>query len=105
MRRLIVSAVVAILAVGLVPVPASAGTTVTITGGGWGHGIGMSQYGAYGRALNGRSATQILQHYYTGAAVQTMPMPDAVRVGLLQGRGSISFESSAFVEGGGKLLF
>jgi SpoIID/LytB domain protein len=32
---------------------AGQGKTVVISGGGWGHGIGMSQYGAYGRALNG----------------------------------------------------
>lgn len=34
-----------------------------------GHGVGMSQYGAYGLAQNGWSATQILTHYYTGVAV------------------------------------
>ena len=26
-------------------------TIITIEGSGWGHGVGMSQYGAYGRAL------------------------------------------------------
>ena len=38
--------------------PAAAKTTVIVSGGGWGHGIGMSQYGAYGRAQNGDSAQQ-----------------------------------------------
>ena len=27
--------------------------SITIEGNGWGHGVGMSQYGAYGRALDG----------------------------------------------------
>ena len=42
-------------------------------GGGWGHGVGLSQYGALGQAQDGRSATQILQHYYTGTNVAEMP--------------------------------
>ncbi|HEU4916018.1 MAG TPA: SpoIID/LytB domain-containing protein [Acidimicrobiia bacterium] len=42
-------------------------------GGGWGHGVGLSQFGALGQAQDGRSATQILQHYYTGTTVESMP--------------------------------
>ncbi len=42
-------------------------------GGGWGHGVGLSQYGALGQAQDGRTATQILQHYYTGTSVTDMP--------------------------------
>ncbi|KAA3639346.1 MAG: hypothetical protein DWP92_04770 [Armatimonadetes bacterium] len=38
-----------------------------IEGGGWGHGIGLSQYGAYGMALDGFEADEILDHYYSGA--------------------------------------
>jgi SpoIID/LytB domain protein len=38
-----------------------------IEGGGWGHGIGLSQYGAYGMALDGFEAPDILAHYYSGA--------------------------------------
>jgi hypothetical protein len=44
-----------------------------VDGGGWGHGVGLSQYGAYGQALDGRNATQILQHYYTGTSLNNMP--------------------------------
>lgn len=43
---------------------------VTITTYGFGHGVGMSQWGANGMALEGRTAEQILQHYYTGAVVE-----------------------------------
>jgi len=54
--------------------PASAASTLYIRGGGYGHGIGMSQYGAYGYALNGWSYQQILAHYYTSTALgQTSP--------------------------------
>jgi len=92
--------VVALLAPGV----AHAARTVTITGGGWGHGIGMSQYGAYGRAQNGRSAPEIIRHYYTGVDVGARKMP-RVRVGLLQGRESISLTNSSFAGGSGKVIW
>src|SRR6476661_7781156 len=43
------------------PVP-----SVTFFGRGWGHGVGLSQYGARGRALAGQLAPAILAHYYAG---------------------------------------
>ncbi len=33
---------------------------------GFGHGVGMSQYGAYGMALDGYNYREILSHYYQG---------------------------------------
>ncbi len=78
---------------------------VTIKGRGFGHGLGMSQYGAYGRAMKGRSSTEILEHYYTGAQVQEVAMPSYVRVGLLQGQSSISLSSLAATAGGGAATF
>jgi len=48
------------------------GTTVTFTGAGWGHGVGLSQYGAYGAARDGWTATEIIEHFYVGASVATM---------------------------------
>jgi stage II sporulation protein D len=48
------------------PPVADAATVHEIRGAGWGHGIGMSQYGAYGLALNGRDHREILAHYYRG---------------------------------------
>ena len=59
---------------------AEAQTTATnfeFEGGGWGHGVGMSQWGAKGRADAGHSAAQILQAYYqntqlTGRALGTV---------------------------------
>lgn len=41
----------------------------TYNGAGWGHGVGMSQYGAYGMALEGYTSKQILEHYYKPAKV------------------------------------
>ena len=35
-------------------------------GKGYGHGVGMSQWGAQGMALGGKSAEEILKHYYLG---------------------------------------
>ena len=36
---------------------------------GYGHGVGMSQYGANALAKEGYSAEEIVQHYFSGAAV------------------------------------
>jgi SpoIID/LytB domain protein len=44
---------------------ASGLVTVTVTGHGYGHGRGMGQYGAYGYALQGWNAQQILSYYYS----------------------------------------
>ncbi|HET7482308.1 MAG TPA: SpoIID/LytB domain-containing protein, partial [Actinomycetota bacterium] len=93
------------LAFGIVSADAaSARTTVIIDGGGWGHGIGMSQYGAYGRALRGDSAKKILQHYYSGSDVATRDM-SFIRVGLLQGRTEITASSAPMSAGGGLVVF
>ena len=46
--------------------PEGRATTVTFTGKGYGHGVGMSQYGALGRAQSGQSFRQILGFYYPG---------------------------------------
>ncbi|MFN2490205.1 MAG: SpoIID/LytB domain-containing protein [Actinomycetota bacterium] len=105
MRRLAVCALAGALIAALVPAGAQAKRTVTIRGRGWGHGIGMSQYGAYGRALKGRGARQILTHYYSGAHVRKARMPRRVRVGLLQSRGAIHVTSQARTGTGGRVVF
>ena len=79
---------------------------MTITGGGYGHGIGMSQYGALGRAKQGKSAEQILEHYYSSSQVGTGSIPATVRVGLYPAygtsTGTVSFSSSK-LGGSGRL--
>jgi len=42
------------------------GSKITITTYGNGHSVGMSQWGANGMAAEGKTATQILKHYYSG---------------------------------------
>ncbi len=66
------SAVVRVTTPPPTPIPAN----FTINGSGWGHGIGLSQAGAYGQAREGRTAKQIVTHYYTGTAVT--PIDDSV---------------------------
>jgi stage II sporulation protein D len=58
----------------LVPA-ATAGAAVrnVVKGAGFGHGIGMSQYGAYGYALEGARFERILAHYYKGTEMETAP--------------------------------
>jgi SpoIID/LytB domain protein len=63
--------------------PTILGSTVRFYGRGYGHGVGMSQYGARGRALEGQSATGILAHYYRGATSGTLDPAPAIRVLVL----------------------
>lgn len=41
-------------------------------GGGWGHGVGMCQHGAIGMASRGKSAADILRHYFAGSRVEKL---------------------------------
>lgn len=53
--------------------PASADhdkTYITFEGGGFGHGVGMSQFGALGRAEAGHSAEDILAFYFDGTTIE-----------------------------------
>lgn len=44
----------------------------TFYGKGWGHGVGLCQVGAYGMAIRGRNAGEIVRHYYTGVNIEQM---------------------------------
>ncbi|MFI6675560.1 SpoIID/LytB domain-containing protein [Kribbella sp. NPDC050470] len=69
------------------------GPDTTISGRGFGHGRGMSQYGAQGAAIAGKSAQQILDFYYPGTTTGkatgsiririTADTTDGVRVGTV----------------------
>jgi SpoIID/LytB domain protein len=59
--------------------------SVTITGRGWGHGVGMVQWGAYGKALAGWSAAQILGYYYGGLQPRSYPEPGLIHVRVASG--------------------
>ncbi|MGI6487307.1 MAG: SpoIID/LytB domain-containing protein [Syntrophomonadaceae bacterium] len=48
------------------------GDYIYFKGKGWGHGAGMEQWGAFGLAKQGKSAQQIVTHYYTDAQLRTL---------------------------------
>lgn len=66
------------------PGPAPLPDTITFYGRGYGHGVGMSQYGAYGRAVAGQSYLAILAHYYQGTTYSTTTNREA-RILVLSG--------------------
>jgi SpoIID/LytB domain protein len=68
------------------------GAATTFYGRGYGHGVGLSQYGAQGRALAGQLAPEILAHYYAGTTLGTYPTDAAIRVLVLD-----NFAASAAV--------
>lgn len=65
---------------------ANAVTTVPATfsfqGAGYGHGVGMSQFGARGQALEGKSANDILRYYYSFVTVEPMVDNQMMRVNI-----------------------
>ena len=71
----------------------SAGAAM-VTGRGWGHGVGMVQWGAYGKALRGWSASQILSYYYGGLTPQRYPEPGLIHVQVASGLRSVWIHAS-----------
>lgn len=47
----------------------TAPATYEFNGKGWGHGLGLSQWGAYKMAQEGKTFREILKHYYTGIEI------------------------------------
>ena len=63
--------------------PTTIGATTTFFGRGYGHGVGMSQYGARGRAMDGQTSEEILAHYYRGVAFGSVNVATEIRVRVL----------------------
>jgi stage II sporulation protein D len=63
----------------------SIGRALVVTGRGWGHGVGMVQWGAYGKARRGLSASDILAYYYGGLRPEDHPEPGLIRVQVASG--------------------
>jgi stage II sporulation protein D len=63
--------------------PTVLGESVTFYGRGYGHGVGMSQYGARGRAMAGQDAATILAHYYQGTVLSPVDAATRIRVLVL----------------------
>jgi stage II sporulation protein D len=75
----------------------TAGDAVVVDGRGYGHGIGMSQYGALGKALRGMRAPDILAAYYAGIRpTQLAPqqLPPSIRVALALDRQAVQVRST-----------
>ena len=75
-----------------------AGGVLVVDGRGYGHGIGLSQYGALGKALRGMRAADILASYYAGLRPVQLPpqqLPPTIRVGLGTGRPAATVVGSA----------
>jgi stage II sporulation protein D len=74
-----------------VPLTPAAPVTGTVTlgsateffGRGYGHGVGLSQYGARGRAAAGQTAAQILAHYYKDTTIGTIAAGTGIRALVL----------------------
>lgn len=64
------------------------------TGRGWGHGAGMVQWGAYGKALRGMSASDILAFYYGGLRPERYPEPGLIHVQVAGGLTSLRIKPS-----------
>jgi stage II sporulation protein D len=73
-KSLILAALSALLVVpmGAAPAAATEDPVWILEGAGWGHGVGMSQYGAYGMALDGATSAEIIDHFYSGAFIDEL---------------------------------
>jgi stage II sporulation protein D len=81
------------------------GDTVHFYGRGWGHATGMTQWGAYGLALLGRSYVDILEYYYTNTNVAPFDYGGPIDVGVAWAQSSVSATGSfSIVDGNGKVL-
>ena len=86
-RRWVASAVLGPLLVAGVVVStastAAAEVTITLDGHGNGHGVGLSQWGAYGYAVDlGWTSAQIVDHYFGNTVSSTVPVDTPIRVRL-----------------------
>lgn len=81
-----------------------------LQGAGWGHGVGMSQYGAMGKAERGMKADAILAAYFAGlrpVAVAPAQLPPTIRVALDVNRASATTTSAGrfrVLDGSGRPL-
>jgi hypothetical protein len=86
------------------------GADAIFDGHGWGHGVGMSQYGALGKAQRGLDASEILAEYYGGITPTSMDpaeLPATMRVALTPGQGGATVMSPTFfrvVDGKGGVI-
>lgn len=78
----------------LYPVGAQAAVSWIVHGRGFGHGVGMSAYGAYGFAKEGKGYRFILGHYYRGTSLGSLEKTRVVRVLLDISPGDVEFSGA-----------
>jgi len=86
------------------PAPAPGEALFVVSGRGYGHGVGMSQFGAFGQASEGRTYDEILAYYYSGIELGRTGTKE-VRVLLAEGRRAVTIASTApftIVDAGGE---
>ena len=76
------------------PAANAAGVSWVVHGRGFGHGVGMSAYGAYGFALEGKNYRFILGHYYSRTTIGALSGPRVVRVLLDIAPGDVGFSGA-----------
>ena len=87
-------AALALLALALAaPTLADGKVKFKIRGKGFGHGVGMSQWGAFGMASDGKGHKRILRHYYRGTRIGSSRERD-VRVLLSTRSDSVAFSGA-----------
>jgi len=72
----------------------SSATSAIAIARGWGHGVGMVQWGAYGKARRGLSASDILASYYGGLRPERHPEPGLIHVRVASGLTAIRVRPS-----------
>ena len=75
--------------------------SVTFYGRGYGHGLGLSQYGARGRALAGQLAPEILAHYYEHTTLATQSTATPIRVLVVEGYTPTAAQPARIIGRGG----
>jgi stage II sporulation protein D len=76
------------------PAAAPGEAVFVVSGRGYGHGVGMSQYGAFGQAKEGRTYGEILSYYYSDTDLARAATKQ-VRVLLVEGRRALTVVSTA----------
>ncbi|HEX7279637.1 MAG TPA: SpoIID/LytB domain-containing protein [Solirubrobacterales bacterium] len=92
--KIVLLLLTAALLASLYPIAAQGAVSWVVHGRGFGHGVGMSAYGAYGFAKEGKGYRFILGHYYTGTSLGTLEKTRIVRVLLDISPGDVEFSGA-----------
>ncbi len=97
-KRRLSSLITLTLALSVTPMQAKAAEVPSrfeFRGAGYGHGVGMSQFGAYGQALEGKSGPEIATYYYPGTTIATVDDSSFVRINIADKVATVGFSAEA----------